>query len=261
MNYIMEDVKVRGTKIRLLKGGSGEPLLYLHGAVGGGEWLECFEPLCKDYTIYCPDHPGYGFSDDNKEIDSMQDLAFFYLDFLDHLGIDQVTLIGSSLGGWLAVEMAILSPERIKKMVLVNASGIRMEGLPDAFVLSTDKLYNALYYSDEAKERVQETILKNPEMESVVIRNRISTSHLAWNPYFHDPKILNRIYRLTMPVKIVWGKEDQLFPIQYGEAYHQLIPHSEFEVIESSGHFPHIEQPKVFNHSIQSFLQEGVTKR
>jgi pimeloyl-ACP methyl ester carboxylesterase len=260
MNYVKEDMIVRGNKIRLLKGGNGEPLLYLHGAAGGGEWLPCLEALSNDYTIYCPDHPGYGYSDDDKKIDSIHDLAFFYLDFLDQLGIDQVTLIGSSLGGWLALEIAILSPERIKKVVLVNASGIRMEGLPDAFVLSTDKLYNALYHTNDAKNRVQETILNNPEMETIVIRNRISTSHLAWNPYFHDPKIIDRIHRVTMPVMLVWGKEDKLFPVEYGEEYHKLIPHAEFNVIENSGHFPHIEQPNAFMNSVSSFLQKGVTR-
>lgn len=254
MSYVTETCVVHNTNIRLLKGGSGEPLLYLHGATGGGEWLPVLETLSQQYTVYAPEHPGYGLSDLNEDIDSMEDLAYFYLDVLDHLGLDQVTVIGSSLGGWLAVEMGIISPERIKKLILVNAAGIRVEGLPDAFILNAENLYDALYHQPAIKQEVAEKVLKNPEMEDLVIRNRMMTSHLAWNPYFHNPKIPNRIHRLKMPTTIIWGREDGLFPVRCGEAYQRLIPHAGLTVIEDSAHFPHIEQPDAFVKAIQPFL-------
>lgn len=256
MSYVTEDFVVRNTKIRLLKGGNGEPLLYLHGATGGGDWLPVLEQLSKQYTVYAPEHPGYGLSDDNEDIDSVEDLAYFYLDFLDQLGIDKVTVIGSSLGGWLAAEMAVISPERIKKLILVNATGIRVEGLPDAFILNAENLYDALYHQPEIKAEIREKVVKNPDMEEIVIRNRMMTSHLAWDPYFHNPKLPQRIHRLRMPVMIVWGREDGLFPVRCGEEYQRLIPHADLKVIDGAAHFPHIEQPDAFMTTIQPFLDK-----
>lgn len=250
----VKQLEVQGVNIRMLQGGTGEPLLYLHGATGGGQWLPVLEALSTHFTVYAPEHPGYGKSDEHEDIDTVQDLAFFYLDLLDQLGLDQVHIIGSSLGGWLALELAVISPERVKKLVLVNTVGIRKEGLPDAFVLSMENLYDALYHTESAKQKVREA-MADPEKETEMIRNRIQTSHLAWNPYFHNPKLPNRMHRLKMPVLIVWGKEDRLFPVDYGETVQQYIKGSEFKVVDHSAHFPHIEQPEAFLELVNPFLK------
>ncbi|MDQ0218643.1 alpha/beta hydrolase [Peribacillus cavernae] len=258
MEYVTEYYTVKDTKIRLLKGGSGAPLLFLHGANGAGDWLPILKTLSQDYTVYYPDHPGYGESDTHPKIDSVQDLAFFYLDVMDHLDIDKAVVMGSSLGGWLAVEMALIAPEKIDKLILIDAAGIRIENvkIPDIFVMSPQQVYNILFHSEEAKNDYASKNINSPDLENIVLRNRIATSHLAWNPYFHNPKILDRIHRLKMPILVVWGAEDKFFPVAYGERYHELISHSALQIIKDAGHFPHIEQPEQFWNSIKYFLAE-----
>jgi pimeloyl-ACP methyl ester carboxylesterase len=258
MEYVTEYCTVQDIKMRLLKGGSGAPLFFLHGANGAGDWLPILTSLSQDYTVYYPDHPGYGESDTHPKIDSVQDLAFFYLDVMDQLGIDKAVVMGSSLGGWLAVEIALIAPEKVDKLILIDAAGIRIEDVkvPDIFVMSPQQVYNILFHSAEKKDIYASKNINNPERETIVLRNRIATSHLAWNPYFHNPKIVDRIHRLKMPVLVVWGAEDKFFPVGYGEKYQELISHSTLQLIKDAGHFPHIEQPEQFWDSIKCFLTE-----
>lgn len=258
MSYQTEYCTVRGTKIRMLKGGSGDPLFFFHGANGLEEWGDVFTELAKNYTVYCPEHPGYGLSDINENIDSVEDLAYFYFDLINELNLENVSLIGASLGGWLAVEMAIIAPHKIDKLVLVDAAGIRVEGVkvPDIFMMKPTELVENAYYSEEIKQEIIEGMDEEAELEREVLKNRMATAHLAWNPYFHNPKILNRIHRVTMPTHIVWGKEDNIFPVEYGEKYNELIPQSTIEIIEDAGHRPHEEKSEQFLSTVKSFLEQ-----
>lgn len=258
MSYEMEYCTVRGTKIRLLKGGKGDPLFFFHGASGLEEWGEVFDELSKNYTVYSPEHPGFGLSDIDDNIDSVEDLAYFYLDMINDLKLENVSLMGSSLGGWLAVEMAIISPHIINKLVLIDAAGVRVEGVkvPDIFMMKPSELTENAYHSEEIKRELIDSMDEEAELETEVLKNRMATAHLAWSPYFHNPKILNRIHRVTMPTHIIWGKEDKIFPVQYGEKYNELIPQSTIEIIEEAGHLPHKEKPEQFLNTVKSFLEQ-----
>ncbi|HTY56501.1 MAG TPA: alpha/beta fold hydrolase, partial [Candidatus Binataceae bacterium] len=112
MKHQEELIDVRGTKIQLLRGGSGNPLLYLHGAGGEVAWLPIFDALAKDFTVYIPAHPGFARSGRYDKIDNIHDLVFHYIDLLDLLKIDQPFIVGFSLGGWLAAELAVHHPQR-----------------------------------------------------------------------------------------------------------------------------------------------------
>jgi pimeloyl-ACP methyl ester carboxylesterase len=119
------DLDVRGIRVRLLSGGSGEPLLYLHGGGDLGQWTPALAALAGRYTVLRPDHPGFSASADAGGIDSVHELAFFYLDLLDELGLGRVMVVGHSLGGWLAADLATIEPGRVSKLVLVSAAGLR----------------------------------------------------------------------------------------------------------------------------------------
>jgi pimeloyl-ACP methyl ester carboxylesterase len=107
---------VAGCKVRLLRGGKGAPLLYLHGAGGGGIWLPFMEKLAERFEVFAPEHPGFGASETPDWLDNVGDLAFYYLDFIDKLGLKNVTLVGSSIGGWTAAEIAVRSCASLKAM-------------------------------------------------------------------------------------------------------------------------------------------------
>ena len=141
------DVDVRGGKLHLRRGGQGEPLLFLHGAQGLSGHEPGIEELTANFDVIAPDHPGFGQSDLSDAVDDIGDLAFFYLDLLDVLELDHVHIVGQCIGGWLAVEMAIRSTERIDSLVLVNSAGLRVKGVPraDMFVCSEDELLKLLF--------------------------------------------------------------------------------------------------------------------
>jgi pimeloyl-ACP methyl ester carboxylesterase len=250
---------VRGTRVRMLRGGEGPPLLYLHGSGDPGVWQPVFDELARDFDVIRPDHPGYGFSDEGRGLDSVHDLAFFYLDLLDTLEIEKTAVIGSSLGGWIAADLATIEPARTSRLVLLGAAGLRVEdsGQPDEFALDPVASIEAVYAGADARraatERFEALESDPPAMERY-LRNRITTAHLAWNPYFHDPKLVHRLHRITAPTLLVWGSEDGLVPVAHGHRWAELIPDSRLEVIDGAGHLPHVEATVRFLEIARPFL-------
>jgi pimeloyl-ACP methyl ester carboxylesterase len=132
MPFQEEMLDVRGVKIQMLKGGAGDPLLYLHSAGGEIVWLPFFEQLSQKHTVYLPAHPGFSKSEGLDRIDTMEDLVFHYTDLMDQLGLTQPYVVGLSLGGWLAAELATRYPNRMRKLALISAVGLRVPGTPIA---------------------------------------------------------------------------------------------------------------------------------
>jgi pimeloyl-ACP methyl ester carboxylesterase len=250
---------VRGTRVRILRGGDGPPLLYLHGSGDPGVWQPAFDDLAREHDVIRPDHPGYGFSDECRGIDSVHDLAFFYLDLLDTLGIEKTAVIGSSLGGWIGADLATIEPARITRLVLIGAAGLRVQdsGQPDEFAMDPAASIEAVYAGADARRAATErfeALEEDPPAMERYLRNRITTAHLAWNPYFHDPKLVHRLHRITAPTLVVWGSDDGLVPLAHGHRWTELIDGSRLEVIDGAGHLPHVEQADRFLELVRPFL-------
>ncbi len=252
------DVDVRGTRIHLMASGTGPPLLYLHGAGDLGAWPDGLTALARRFSVYRPDHPGFNASGDNSSIDSVHDLAFFYLDLLDVLGLDSVILIGASFGGWLAADIASLDPSRVDKLVLVDAAGVRAETpTPDVFALSPVEVAEHAYHTAAARTAAigqAAQIEQDPSLFERYLRNRMSTANVGWNPYMHDPKLLDRLHRIIAPTLIVWGAEDRLLPVAYAWRWAGLLPTARVEILEATGHLPLVEQPAAFLDVVDDFL-------
>lgn len=251
-----EDISIRETKIRVIKKGSGSPLIYLHGYNYDFDWHSVLDELSNQYTVYRLDYPGFNFSESNESIDSVQDLAFFILDFIDKLELNDITLMGSSLGGWLAMEISAISPEKIAKLILIDSFGIRVEGikLQNIFRMNQNTIISKLFTSEMLQVRTLDQYSNNKELEQVILQNNISTAHLAWNPYFHNPKLLNLMHRLRMPIIVIWGSNDQILPLAYGEKLQELLPHSILKTVDGASHLPHIEKPNEFLNIINNFF-------
>jgi pimeloyl-ACP methyl ester carboxylesterase len=252
-------VEIDGCRTHLRRGGSGAPLLFLHGASGAPAILPFMETLAQRFDVLVPEHPGFGLSDEPEWLDNIHDLAYFYLDFLKRLDLDKVTLVGNSLGGWIAMEMAVRDSARIKALVLVSPAGISAPGVQpaDTFLMSQEELARHLFHDPKfAQARLAEPV--TPESVDIALKNRHTTARLAWEPRFHDPHLGKWLQRIEVPVQIVWGEADRILPLAFATELKRLLPEAELQVIKDAGHLPHVEKPQEFCELVLRFAQEAV---
>lgn len=255
MPHSEEMVTVGGAQIRLLRAGRPDapPLVFLHGAGGHTGWMAFLDELSRDFAVYAPEHPGFGRSDDPTWLDEVADLAYFYLDFLDSLGLDQVHLVGTSLGGWIAAELAVRNQTRLASLTLVGAVGILAEGEPieDIFRMSVEENLGRFYADPERAARRLADMAK-VDMD-LVAKNRQTVTRLAYRPRFHSPHLAKWLHRITVPTLLLYGDKDGLVPPRFGEAYRAAIPGSRLVVLENAGHAPFDEQRDAFLAAFRGF--------
>ena len=242
-------------RIRLMRGGSGAPLLFLHGGGGVGIWLPCMAQLAKKFDVIVPEHPGFGASDTPAWLDTVGDLANFYLEFLRQLDLRGVHLIGSSLGGWIAAELAVRNTARLASLTLVGAAGIQVKDVEqvDPFLRSDEQRIRDLFYDQDLAEAVV-VASERPELEDAALKNRMTTAKLSWQPRNHDPQLQKWLHRIDVPTLLIWGEHDRLFPKDYAFAYQRLIPGSKAVIIPECGHLPQVEKADAFAAEIEAFI-------
>ena len=251
-------IEVRGCKVHVRRGGSGAPLLYLHGAGGTSAWLPAFDVLSDKFDVIAPDHPTFGLSDEPDWLDDIHDMAYFYLDFIEALGLDGVHLVGQSLGGWIALEMAVRSTRRLTSLTLVGSAGIRIKGKPaaDIFIMDPEELTRALLVDETIIDHMLNLDLTE-EQQDIQIRNKVSTARLGWQPRLFDPNLRKWMHRIDVPTHIVWGDSDQIIPPDYAAEFQGLIAGSSVSMIENSGHLPHIERAEPFVDAVAGFIAKN----
>jgi pimeloyl-ACP methyl ester carboxylesterase len=249
---------VNGTRIDLIERGAGRPLLFLHAENGIEPAVAVIEELAKSARVIAPTHPGFGRSELPKGMRSVDDLSYFYLDLLDQLDLRDLTVVGVSLGAWIAAEIAVKTTARMSRLVMANAIGVKIgdretRDIADIFAL-TDKEYLDIAYCDPDVGRRDYKALPDAEVLAAA-RAREATARFAWNPYFHNPRLKSRLHRIRIPTLFLWGDHDRMLSEAYGRAYSAMIPGARFETIERAGHFPDQEQPKVFAEKVAAFAK------
>ena len=155
MKFADELITIDGCRTRLRRGGKGKPLVYLHGA-GGAPVIQPFmEKLAERFDVLVPEHPGYGASDEPQWLENIHDVAYFYLDFLKQLDLRDVVLVGASMGGWMAMEIAVRDCSRLARLVLVGAAGIASPDaeVADTFLMAPEEQVRALYHDQKIARR------------------------------------------------------------------------------------------------------------
>jgi pimeloyl-ACP methyl ester carboxylesterase len=245
--------------ISLRRGGRGEPLVYLPGSGGQSEWEPFLEMLSQEFDVLVPAHPGWPGSDGLEHLDDVIDMALFYMDLFDTLGLSNVHLAGASLGGMFAAEIAALDGSYVQKLVLCEPAGLWIDDHQplDFFVASQDELMKALFVDVEAAMARRQA--PNPEDKEAIARANLdrqqamaAASKFVWPIW--DKGLKTRIHRIKAPTLIVWGERDGLIPPVYGPEFQRLIPGSRLEVIPDTAHVPMTERPEEFVRIVSKFL-------
>jgi pimeloyl-ACP methyl ester carboxylesterase len=251
---------VDGARIRYCEGGSGPPLVVLHSIEGYLGWLRLYDELAREFTVYAPIHPGFAGSERPPWLESLIDLSRFYLWIIQELGISKATLLGHSLGGWIAAEMAVMSPATVDRLILISPVGLRpREGeITDIFLHGAEGARRLAFF--DIKQVADYELLfgrkSSPEEREAQVINREAAIRYCWKPYMHDPALPYLLPRLRdIPTLIVWGRNDQIVPVECAGLYHAAIKGSHRETIDRAGHFPHLEQPVEFMRILRGFLE------
>ena len=215
-----------------------------------------------------PLFPGFGESEGIESIDGIEDAAFHLLDVFDALDLTAPTVIGLSLGGWLAAELATRSPERVGKLVLVSPVGLYIDGAPvgQIFGRSPADLAQDLF-ADQAHPMAQMMHALSEKMGDLMSMAEVpisillpmwssmsATAKIGWNPYLHNPKLRERLRRVSAPTLVVAGAADRLLPRAHPEAYAEGIVDARLEVMEGAGHMAPLERPDEFSALLRNFL-------
>jgi pimeloyl-ACP methyl ester carboxylesterase len=254
MPFQHQQVEVRGTRITLKRGGEGRKLLYLHGANGASSVRPFMELLAQNYEVLVPEHPGFGGSDEPEWLDTIHDLAYFYLDFLEQLDLREVHLVGSSLGGWLALEIAVRDRSRLRCMTAVGPLGIYVPGVKrgDLFLWSPEEKVRNLFYDQKLADAMLAQPA-SPESAELEVKNLHTVARLAWEPRMFDPHLAKWLHRIKLPTQIIWGDHDKVLPPAYAAEFQKLIPGARVEIVRNCGHLPHTEKPEEFARLVTEF--------
>ena len=245
----------------LLQGGSGEPLLFLHGA-GGLHEGEYLDQLAERFTVYAPWHPGFGASEGSEHIDDIIDLALYCHDLMDELGLESAHVVGHSMGGMLAAELAALCPHRVRRLVLANPVGLWRDDEPvlDFFTLSPEQLLPYTWHDPESEAAkiaypTPETKEERVEQAFQRIQALATASKFLWP--IPDRGLRRRIHRIQSPTLIVWGESDRLVPPSYAEDFRSQIKDARVAMLPECGHQPMLEKRDEFVSLVAAFLEES----
>jgi len=251
----VEPIAIRGCRIAVRRAGSGPPMLILHGAADASTWMPAMAELAANHDVILPEHPGYGASDTPDWLDTIPDLANFYLEFLDQLDLAGVDLVGHDLGGWIAAEIAVRNPRRLASLTLVAAAGIHVKGIAqlDPFLRNDEQRVRDLFHDPTRADALVDRV-RHPEHEDVELKNQTTTARLTWQPRGYDPHLAKWLHRIALPTLLIWGAHDRLFPTDYALAFQKLIPGAKLAIIPDCGHLPHVEQRGAFLAALADFL-------
>jgi pimeloyl-ACP methyl ester carboxylesterase len=224
--------------------GAGHPFLLIHGGAGPQSVAFFANMLAtKGARVITPTHPGFGGTTRPEHVDSIKSLARLYVALLDHLALDNVTVIGNSIGGWIAAEMGLLGSKRIGSLVLVDAAGIEVPGHPaaDFFSLTLDEVAQ-LSYHDPVRFRIDPSTM--PEAQRAAFAGNRASLAVYGGQSMSDPTLRGRLAGVTVPTLVLWGDSDRMFDPEYGRAYAASIPGATFTLLTATGHVPQIETPE-----------------
>ena len=223
-----EYLELTGGRVHLFRGGSGEPVLFLHAAGGAGAWLEFHGQLAgAGFDVIAPDHPGFAMSDDFPLVEAMDDLVYHYLDVLDALGLERPHVVGASFGGWIAAELAVAASHRLAVAHAAErgrAAAARASGAPTSSSCRRPRLLATLFHDPPPVPAAAARGHAGPGRGLAAYRDTTSLARFCWTPFLSNPKLERRLHRITAPTLVVAPSDDRLIPVEHAQRYAALIP-------------------------------------
>jgi len=242
--------------------GEIEPVVYLHGLGGAGKWEAYHMAMGTVALTYAPQLPGWRDGRPPTGMGSVRDYAAFVLTFLDAIGLDTVTLVGHSIGGWIALHIAVAYPQRIARLILVDPMGIEVPTVPPVNLKTMDEeafatavfgklglIATAQAYGFGAE---WENVRQGPEFERQW-KGREFVVNLVQGPC-SDPELMRQVPSIEAETRLIWGRLDGLVPLPHGEALRAALPHARLEIIDRCGHLPMVEKPETLHRLLRNFL-------
>lgn len=225
--------------------GSGRTFLLLHGGAGPQSVVGFADLLTSERAarVLIPTHPGFNGTPRPEQLSGIRDLAQLYAALVDELDLDDVTVVGNSIGGWIAAELALLGNPRITGLVLVNAVGLALADDPiaDFFSLTMDQVADLAYFRPDGF-RIDVTSLPEP-VRAIMAANRETLLTYAGTE-MADASLLGRLPAMNVATLVAWGTADRMVPIGHAHRYAAVIPGAELDLIDTAGHLPQLETPE-----------------
>jgi pimeloyl-ACP methyl ester carboxylesterase len=242
--FTREELRVDGIKTVVHTAGKGEPLVLFHGG-GTVDGFEFAEPWADKFRVIVPYHPGFGESGDDPTFTDIHDYVMYYLEFFDAMKIDTMSIVGLSMGGYLATKFAVEHGNRINKLVLIAPYGLDIpeHRTADIIAIPGEQVVPMLVSNFDT---LKKDLPERPDADFIGARYREATTfaRLFWE-HPTDPKFPRYLHRVKMPTLIVWGEDDKLIPVQHAQTWRKLIPNSEVVVIKGGGHIVQRDKPEV----------------
>ena len=235
--------------------GSGRPFLLLHGGAGPASIAGLADALAARARAVTPTHPGFNGQPRPEWFRRVADLALAYLDLIERLDLRDVVVVGNSVGGWIAAEIALRASPRLAAIVLLNPVGIDTgspaKSIVDPLALSPAER-SAMAFHDPARFAIAPS---SPEALAAMGANQKTLRVYAAGEHFmHDPTLRPRLAGVAVPALVVWGASDRIVDADYGRLFAASIPGARFESVSEAGHFPHIERRDEVVRLMDAFL-------
>lgn len=251
--------ELRGVTVEATIVGSGRNILFL----SAGLWIAPDHGFASELAglgqVIAPRHPGYATGEPPRHLSNADDLAYVYLDMLDHLKAQDTLVVAGSFGGFVAAQMAVKDCARIAGLVLIDPLGLRpgkREERDYADVFATDEPdLLRLAFADPTMFEVNAREIPEPGLAERV-RAREALSRYVWQPYMHDPRLVHKLHRITVPTLVLWGEADRVSRQACAEAYVKGVAGARLQVVAEAGHLPHVEQTGAVVAAIEAFTKE-----
>lgn len=257
-----EHGRVAGQPLAWRRAGAGPPVLYLHDAGADTLCSPALDDLAADHEVAVPWLPGYGASAAPHPRTTPEGMGRVVAGTVAGLGWPAATVVGTSLGGWFALETALAAPERVAALVVCDAAGLQV---PEGYLMA---LFNGGHAADHAESRLtaavtgalppaeRDVAARPPALAAAVLAPFVQRLAAAvggsWHPALANPRLLARLPAVACPTTVLWGARDPLIPVAHGRALAAAIPGARLEVLPHAGHLPPLDAPDAVTAAVRA---------